>query len=92
MWSCNEAIKCYPHADNDFSQGIFQSLYKGVACNLQVQTLSSSKTTKQNRKCLFSRQLLWHQEVWDALDMQEMERPLGIEVTKDVENGDEGKA
>lgn len=64
----------------------------GIRRYQEVIHHSFSKTTKQNRKCLFSRQLLWHQEVWDALDMQEVERPLGIEVTKDVENGDEGKA
>src|SRR5713226_9231505 len=51
MWSCNEAIKCDPHADNDVSQGILLSLSKDVACKLQVQTHSSSKTTRQNRTC-----------------------------------------
>ena len=28
MWSCNEAIKCDPHADNDVSQGLLLSLGK----------------------------------------------------------------
>src|SRR5438094_4344812 len=28
LWSCNEAIKCDPHADNDVFQGLLLSLYK----------------------------------------------------------------